>query len=146
MSSNFEKREETLDWVEIKANAIWKEAGGFDIFTTKFKRMKVCYSARIKVGGGQSRAIAVHCPSAAHMRDNRPQIVVPGKIAQAWEKMGVDCKEGNDNAFRFRLRGMRHDAEVTENSPWCLHPAGDARISAWVQNIANAVRRLEGGK
>ena len=140
MAKNFKEQEATLAWVENQANIIWEKAGGLNTFTTKFKRQKVCCSAEVEVGSGKRKKITVYCTGANKMRGNQPQIVVPPEILRVWEKMSVDYRT-KDEMFRSRPDGGKDPKDP--KTRWCLFPAGDARISAWAQNIANAVKYLK---
>ena len=140
---SFTSEKKTLNWVELKANAIWEIAGGLSTFTSKFARRENGYSAQVKVGGGKTKAIAVQCKSAKNMGDNQPLILVPSEILRTWETMGVDYKT-KDGMFRSRPDGGHPRNDL--RAGWCLFPAGDSRITIWAQNIADAVRCLEGGE
>lgn len=142
MSKPFTSREETLDWVEEKANAFWETAGGSGVFTAKFERQQHCYATQIKVGVGKTKRIAIHCTGAKNMREIRPQIEVPWEIVHAWNEMGVDYEGNNDDNFRARPIGGGRP----EGFSWCLYPMGEERIRVWARKIGEAAKCLESGK
>ena len=114
--------------LQIKAHEFWEAAGGLSTFSETPKRKQNCYSAPVRGNGGR---VAVY----ERATFGYAMVEVSRKIAQEWDKMGVDY-ENKEGEHQSRKDGAR----------WNLYMDDKEQMLTWAQNLADAVRRLKGGE